>query len=65
MLASFVNVTTSGLFACPLAPTVSAVVKVWEVPLVAVANDHVTPLGRRGNAAGLVVVSALVVYPVA
>lgn len=36
MLASFVNVTASGLFAWPLAPTVKAVVSVWELPLVAV-----------------------------
>ena len=36
MLASFVSVTASGLFAWPLAPTVKAVVSVWELPLVAV-----------------------------
>lgn len=36
MLASFVNVTASGLFAWPLAPTVKAVVSVWELPLVPV-----------------------------
>ena len=37
MLASFVSVTTSGLLAWALAPTVSGVVSVWELPLVPVA----------------------------
>ena len=41
MLASFVNVTASGLFACPLAPTTSGVVSVCELPLVAVEKFHV------------------------
>lgn len=36
MLASFVRVTTSGLLADPLAPTVTGVVRVCELPLVAV-----------------------------
>ena len=45
MLASFVSVTTSGLSACPLAPTVSGVVRVCELPLVPVAKLQVTPLG--------------------
>ena len=43
--ASLVNVTTSGLLAAPLAPTVNGVVKVCELPLVAVAKFQVTPLG--------------------
>jgi hypothetical protein len=34
MLASLVNVTTNGLLAAPLAPTVTAVVRVCELPLV-------------------------------
>ena len=36
MLASLVKVTTKGLLAAPLAPTVTALVSVCEVPLVAV-----------------------------
>ncbi len=36
MLASLVKVTTKGLLAAPLAPTVNAVVKVCELPLVVV-----------------------------
>jgi hypothetical protein len=36
MVASLVNVTVSGLLTCPLAATVSAVVRVCELPLVAV-----------------------------
>ncbi len=35
MLASLVRVTTKGLFAAPLAPTVNGVVSVCELPLVA------------------------------
>jgi hypothetical protein len=65
MLASFVSVTASGLFACPLAPTVTGVVNVWVVPLVAVEKFHVTPLGVAARHPVCVVVSALVVYPVA
>ena len=45
MRASLVRVTTSGLLAAPLAPTVDGVVSVWELPLVAVAKFQVTPLG--------------------
>ena len=44
MSASLVNVTTSGLFDAPLAPTVSGADKVWELPLVPVAKFQVTPL---------------------
>ena len=36
MLASLVNVTTKGLLAAPLAPTVTALVSVCELPLVVV-----------------------------
>jgi hypothetical protein len=65
MAASLVSVTTSGLLGAPLAPTVTAVVKVWEVPLVVVANAHVTPLGVEAIQPVWVVDRALVVYPVA
>jgi len=44
MRASLVSVTTSGLLAAPLAPTVNGAVRVWELPLVAVAKFQVTPL---------------------
>ena len=33
MVASLVSVTTRGLLDCPLAPTVSALERVWELPL--------------------------------
>ena len=52
MMASLVSVTTSGLFAAPLAPTVSGAVSVCELPLVAVAKFQVTPL-VAGAAPGL------------
>ena len=45
MNASSPNVTTSGLFALPLAATVNGVVRVWLLPLVAVEKFHVTSLG--------------------
>jgi hypothetical protein len=61
MLASFVSVTAKGLLACPLAPTVSGVVSVWEVPDVAVEKFHVTWLGVAARHPPCVVVSALVV----
>jgi hypothetical protein len=34
MLASFVKVTVKGLLACPLALTVRALLRVWELSLV-------------------------------
>ena len=64
MMASLVSVTTSGLLAAPLAPTVKAVVSVWELPLVAVAKFQVTPLVDVGQPV-CAVVSALVVKPAA
>ena len=43
--ASLVSVTTSGLLAAPLAPTVTQPAdRVWELPLVRVAKFQVTPL---------------------
>src|SRR5438034_9529490 len=45
MVASFVRVTTSGLSACPLPPTVRGVVRVCVLPLDPVAKLQVTPLG--------------------
>src|ERR1700677_296179 len=43
--ASLVSVTTSGLLAAPLAPTVTPPPnRVWELPLVPVAKFQVTPL---------------------
>jgi len=65
MLASFVSVTAKGLLACPLAPTMTGVVSVWEVPDVAVEKFHVTWLGVAARHPTCVVVSALEVYPVA
>ena len=65
MLASFVSVTASGLLACPLAPTVSGVVSVCELPDVDVEKFQVTPLGVEARHPACVVVSAFVVYPVA
>ena len=45
MRASPVSVTTSGLLAAPLAPTVTPPpVSVWELPLVPVAKFQLTPL---------------------
>jgi len=45
MSASLASVTTSGLFAAPLAPTVTPPAgRVWELPLVVVAKFQVTPL---------------------
>jgi hypothetical protein len=44
MVASFVNVTTSGLLAAPLAPTVRVLCNVCVVPLVPVAKFQVTAL---------------------
>jgi hypothetical protein len=65
MLASFVSVTVNGLFPWPEAATVSAVVSVCVLPLVVVESFHVTPLGVEAMHPVWVVVSALVVYPVA
>ena len=65
MEASFVSVTVSGLSALPLAPTVSGVVSVWLLPLVAVAKFHATSLGVEAKQPACVVVNAFVVYPVA
>jgi hypothetical protein len=62
MRASFVSVTTNGLLAAPLAPTVRAVVRVCELPLVAVAKFQVTPLVVVLHPVWAVV-SALVVKP--
>ena len=59
MLASLVSVTAKGLLACPLAPTVSAVVSVCELPDVAVEKFHVTWLGVAARHPVCVVVSAL------
>jgi hypothetical protein len=42
MLASLVSVTAKGLLAWPLAPTVTGVVSVCELPGVAVEKFHVT-----------------------
>jgi hypothetical protein len=61
MLASFVSVTANGLFACPLAPTVSAVVSVCELPDAAVEKFQVTWLGVAARHPVCVVVRALVV----
>jgi hypothetical protein len=61
MLASLVSVTANGLFACPLAPTVSAVVSVCELPDAAVEKFHVTWLGVAARHPVCVVVRALVV----
>jgi hypothetical protein len=44
MEASLVSVTTSGLLLAPLAPTVSALVNVCDVPLVEVAKFQPTRL---------------------
>ena len=57
--------TASGLLALPLAATVSGVVSVWLLPLVAVAKFHVTSLGVVAKQPACVVVNALDVYPVA
>jgi hypothetical protein len=61
MLASLVSVTAKGLLAAPLAPTVSAVVSVCELPDVADEKFHVTALGVAARHPVWVVVSALVV----
>ncbi len=61
MLASFVSVTVSGLFGWPLAATVSAVVKVCELPLVAVEKFQMTSLGVVAMQPACGVVRALVV----
>ncbi len=60
--ASFVRVTTNGLFAAPLAPTVSGIASVCELPLVEVAKFHVTPLVVVEQPV-CAVVNALVVKP--
>jgi hypothetical protein len=60
-----VNVTASGLLACPLPATVMGVVRVCELPLVAVEKFQITSLGVVATHPVWVVVSALVVYPVA
>jgi hypothetical protein len=65
MDASLVNVTTSGLFDCPLPATVKADVKVCDEPLVVVEKFQMTSLGVVLRQPGLVVVRALVEYPVA
>jgi hypothetical protein len=62
MRASLVRVTTSGLLAAPLAPTVTAVGRVCELPLVDVAKFHVTPLVVVEHPV-CAVVRALVVKP--
>src|SRR5271167_2423503 len=62
MRASLVSVTTSGLLAAPLAPTVNGAVRVWELPLVAVAKFQVTPLVEVLHPV-CAVVSAFVVKP--
>src|ERR1700749_3365081 len=62
MRASLVSVTTSGLFAAPLAPTVRGVASVCELPLVTVAKFHVTPLVVVEQPV-CAVLSALVVKP--
>jgi hypothetical protein len=62
--ASFVRVTTSGLLLAPLAPTVNALVKVCEVPLVLVAKLQLTRLVVAEHPV-CAVASALVVYPAA
>jgi hypothetical protein len=59
--ASFVSVTASGLLACPLAPTVTGLVKVCELPLVEVEKFQMTPLGVAARHPVWVVASALVV----
>jgi hypothetical protein len=59
--ASLVKVTASGLFAWPLAPTVKGVVRVCELPLVAVEKFQMTSLGVAARHPAWVVVSALVV----
>ena len=59
MLASLVRVTASGLLACPLAPTVSGVVRVCELPLVPVEKFQVTVLGVAARQPAWVVVRTL------
>ncbi len=61
MVASLVKVTVNGLPVWPLAATVSGVLKVCEVPLVAVAKFQPTPLGVAARHPVWVVVNALVV----
>ena len=61
MEASLVNETARGLFAWPLAPTVRAVVRVCELPLVAVEKFQMTSLGVAARHPAWVVVRALVV----
>jgi len=65
MLATLVSVTTSGLLACPLAPTVRGVVSVWEVPLEPVEKFQVTALGVAAKHPVWVADRALLVYPMA
>jgi hypothetical protein len=65
MLASLVSVTVSGLPPWPDAATVTAVVKVCELPVLAVEKFQMTSLGVVAMHPDWVVVSALVVYPVA
>ena len=65
MLASLVRVTARGLLACPLAPTVSGVVRVCELPLDPVAKFQVTPLGVAAAQPATGVERAFVVYPAA
>ena len=63
MRASLVSVTTSGLFAAPLAPTVTPPAgKAWGLPLVVVAKFQVTPLVVVLHPV-CAVLSALVVNP--
>jgi hypothetical protein len=59
MLASLVSVTAKGLLAWPLAPTVSGLVRVWELPDVAVEKFQVTALGVAARHPACVVVRAL------
>jgi len=61
MLASFVKVTVKGLLACPLALTVRALVRVWELPLVAVEKFQITSLGVEAMQPVWVTLRALVV----
>src|ERR1700722_470741 len=62
MRASLVSVTTRGLLAAPLAPTVRPPGNVWELPLVAVAKFQVSPLVLVLHPVWAVL-SALVVNP--
>jgi hypothetical protein len=64
IVAAALNVTTSGLLACPLAATVSGVVSVWLLPETPVAKFHATRLVDELHVP-LALVRALLVYPAA